>query len=101
MRRHHHACLSSYDRRRRRRSIIKRDGLNCFYCGLPMTTDPGDNQYCTLERLVAGGPYTIENCVLAHWKCNNAAGNLPANVKIAKRHTRGSIGYVYYGSANE
>ena len=68
---------------RLKREILIRDGDRCFYCGQPM---PDDDQ--TLEHLISllvGGQHRIENCVLAHKKCNNDAGCLPLAEKIKMR----------------
>jgi hypothetical protein len=50
-----------------RRKLMHRDGLDCHYCGLPL----GDDQ--TIEHVVPralGGPWYLDNLVLAHERCN-------------------------------
>ena len=65
--------------RKEKEKLLKRDGCNCFYCGLPLGED------ITLEHLIAlssGGKNTLANEVLAHEKCNWKVRNLPINEKI-------------------
>ena len=59
--------------------LLKRDGSNCFYCGLPLGED------ITLEHLiplVARGPNALSNMVLAHEHCNRAVGHKPLFEKV-------------------
>lgn len=68
---------------KRKAVLLKRDGRDCFYCGLPMN----DNEI-TVEHLIAldnGGNNRLENLMLAHEKCNNEVGNLPLTIKLNKR----------------
>lgn len=63
--------------------LLKRDGNECFYCGLEMAIDD-----MTVEHLIAlgnGGNNRMENKVLAHQKCNAAVGNLTLTLKLKKR----------------
>lgn len=65
-----------------KKELFKRDGENCFYCGLELKED------VTLEHLIPltqGGKNNLSNMVLAHEKCNNEQGNksLYEKVKIA------------------
>lgn len=67
----------------RRAVLIKRDGRECFYCGLDMSDDD-----ITVEHLIAldkGGNNRLENMALAHSKCNHKAGNLSLVAKIRLR----------------
>ena len=60
-------------------TLMGRDGDRCFFCRLPLAGD------ITIEHLVAkskGGPDHTDNLVLAHEKCNMAAGGLPLIEKI-------------------
>lgn len=72
--------------RKEKIAIQKRDGSNCFYCNNPLEDD------ITLEHLISlvqGGKNTLGNMVLAHYKCNQEAGNLTVvekvNLAISKR----------------
>lgn len=61
-------------------ALLKRDGENCFFCGLPLGDD------ITVEHLVSvthGGPNHISNCFLAHGACNADAGHKSAPEKIS------------------
>ena len=65
-----------------RAKLIKRDGADCWFCGVDMGDD------ITIEHLIAKsnkGPNALANYALAHAKCNNDAGNLPLVAKIAMR----------------
>lgn len=66
-----------------RQKILARDGNLCFYCGVEMPNDD-----ITLEHLIPrsmGGKTTPENIVLAHAYCNNRAGILCYDEKLALR----------------
>lgn len=68
-----------------RQKLYERDGTLCFYCGEELI-----HPDITFEHLVAsrfGGSNRIENLVLAHAKCNGAAGHLPVVEKIKFRET--------------
>ena len=63
--------------------LLKRDGRECFYCGLEMSNDD-----ITLEHLIAltnGGNNRIENMALCHFECNQKAGSLSLVAKIRLR----------------
>lgn len=67
---------------KRKRQLLDRDGDECFYCGGSLESD------VTEEHLVAvnqGGPDRLENLVLAHFECNQEAGNLPVIEKVRLR----------------
>jgi len=59
--------------------LIIRDGLDCFYCGLPLCDDITVEH---LQPLVSGGKNTLSNMVLAHEKCNQEAGILTIVEKV-------------------
>jgi len=66
------------------RALLKRDGDECFLCGLALGEDR------TVEHLVAlahGGPNHIANKALAHELCNNVMGHLSLMEKIRLRET--------------
>lgn len=66
------------------RALLKRDGDECFLCGLALGDD------CTVEHLVSlahGGPNHIANKALAHEICNNTMGHLSLMEKIRLRET--------------
>jgi hypothetical protein len=66
------------------RALLKRDGDECFLCGLAMGED------CTVEHLVSlahGGPNHIANKALAHERCNGLMGHLSLMEKIRLRET--------------
>lgn len=66
-----------------RAKLLKRDGDECWFCGLPMGDD------LTIEHLVPksdGGRNTLANYALAHKKCNNAAADKPLIQKIEIRN---------------
>ena len=47
--------------------LIDRDGLNCFYCGLPLINpEIGHNL-----AFVLGGKHRLDNYILCHAECNN------------------------------
>ncbi len=61
------------------RKLLKRDGPNCWFCGLVLGDD------CTLEHLIpksAKGGNSEHNLVLAHESCNGMAANKPLAEKI-------------------
>jgi len=63
-----------------RQQIIKRDGLNCYLCGIPVDFEAnpvqgrsGWEMYPHIDHVIPlalGGDDTIENVKLAHAKCN-------------------------------
>lgn len=66
----------------KKEALLRRDGSDCFFCGLPMTEEEA-----TIEHLVPlsrRGPNTDENLALAHKTCNLAAGDAPLMHKIRK-----------------
>lgn len=74
---------SSRKKRGFRHRILLRDGRECFYCGYEMELDD-----ITLEHLIPrskGGKTSPENIVLAHSYCNNKAGTLCLDEKLALR----------------
>lgn len=44
----------------------------CFWC----SHTPAENEFVGIDRLDSHGIYTINNCVPACWKCNNAKGSM-------------------------
>lgn len=65
---------------KKKAALRNRDGDICFYCLLPM-----QEEEMTVEHLIPrqiGGPDHIDNLVLAHEKCNMAAGKKPLKEKI-------------------
>lgn len=57
-----------------KRQLINSGGAICGVCGKPIT----DMKDCTIDHikpLSKGGMTTIENCQLAHFKCNQLKGN--------------------------
>lgn len=65
-----------------RKRLLKRDGDECWFCGVAMGED------VTLEHLVPkskGGANSHTNYALAHRACNNAAADMPLVQKIALR----------------
>lgn len=78
------APVEVHGRRKASRAVIngllKRDGLDCLFCGKPLDGD------VTIEHLVAvchGGPNHISNMFLAHAACNQAVGHMSAPEKVA------------------
>lgn len=66
-------------------ALLKRDGRECFYCGLDMSDED-----VTIEHLIAldkGGNNRLENMALAHYECNQKAGNMHLTAKIKLRDT--------------
>jgi hypothetical protein len=64
-------------------ALLKRDGRECFYCGLDMPDED-----VTIEHLIAldkGGNNRLENMALAHYECNQKAGNMHLTAKIKLR----------------
>lgn len=65
---------------KQKKLLLKRDGKDCFYCGLPLDND------ITLEHLIPlnqSGPNTLSNMVLAHEKCNQKMGSKNINKKVS------------------
>lgn len=57
-----------------RRQLINKNGAICALCGKPIET----MKDCTIDHITPiskGGLTTIENCQLAHKKCNAHKGN--------------------------
>ena len=57
-----------------KRQLIARDGAVCAICGKPIT----NMKDCTIDHIVPiskGGQTTVDNCQLAHFKCNVMKGN--------------------------
>ena len=63
--------------------IRKRDGKNCFYCGLKLAM--GDVTIEHLEAKGNGGSNNIENLRIAHKECNGKARDLPVDKKLLLR----------------
>jgi RRXRR protein/HNH endonuclease len=62
--------------------LKRRDGDDCFYCGLPLLDD------VTCEHLLSqadGGTGKLANLVLTHRKCNEEAADLPIVEKVKLR----------------
>ena len=86
--------LNSRGRRKLREKLIKRDGLDCFYCGETMSLEwmdiryPGfeNPDYYSMEKLDATLNYSLDNCVLAHKLCNNKAARRPVRNKLLMFH---------------
>lgn len=77
--------ISNSVRRNRRKALFKRDGRDCFYCGLPL------DETVTLEHLVdvcAGGTHDLDNLVLAHRLCNTRVVGLSVEEKMRVRRAR-------------
>lgn len=68
---------------KQRAALFKRDGRECFYCGIDMPDDDMTNEH--LINISAGGNNRIENMALAHKACNQRAANLPLLAKIKLR----------------
>lgn len=69
-----------------RKQLRKRDGDDCFYCGLEMPTSD-----MTIEHVLAkkhGGNDKLANLALAHEECNTKAGDLPIVSKIISREVQ-------------
>ena len=61
--------------------LLKRDGVNCFYCGEWLRED------ITIEHLISlssGGKNILSNMVLSHEQCNQDAGNLTIIEKVKR-----------------
>ena len=57
-----------------RKQLINSKGAVCALCGKPIT----NMKDCTIDHIIPiskGGLTTIENCQLAHFKCNQERGN--------------------------
>lgn len=58
----------------RRAAIIKRDGPNCWICGLPFKP----KEKPTLDHVKPkskGGTHALSNLKIAHMKCNTSRGS--------------------------
>lgn len=78
--------LNQKQRQKIRRRLRKRDGDDCFYCGLEMLTHD-----MTIEHVLAkkhGGNDKLANLALAHEVCNTKAGNMPIVQKITFREVQ-------------
>lgn len=67
-----------------KKSVRKRDGNDCFYCGI----DIENEEDMTLEHLLSlsrGGKNRLENMAGAHKKCNELAGNMSVVEKVKLR----------------
>jgi 5-methylcytosine-specific restriction endonuclease McrA len=74
---------SARARRHNIATLLKRDGDLCFYCLKAM-----EREEMTREHLLAthtGGSGRNENLVLAHARCNEAAGHLSTAEKVRAR----------------
>ena len=63
-----------------RRQLINKNGATCALCGKPIET----MKDCTIDHIIPiskGGLTTIENCQLAHKKCNARKGNRGGRIK--------------------
>lgn len=57
-----------------KRQLISRDGAVCAICGKPIN----NMKDCTIDHIVPvskGGQTIVENCQLAHFRCNVEKGN--------------------------
>lgn len=57
-----------------KKQLIQRDGLVCALCGKPIAS----YKECTIDHInprANGGETTIDNCQLAHFRCNQEKGN--------------------------
>lgn len=80
------AELNKKNRQKIRKQLRKRDGDECFYCGLEMPTSD-----MTIEHVLSrkhGGNNKLANLALAHEECNTKAGNLPIVLKIMFREVQ-------------
>lgn len=77
------AKTSRTDNARRKAVLLKRDGRQCFYCGVEM--EDGDMTVEHLISLSKFGNNRLENMALAHESCNIKAGNMPLTKKIQLR----------------
>ncbi|MGB3290971.1 MAG: HNH endonuclease [Burkholderiaceae bacterium] len=66
--------------------LIRRDGRECFYCGLDTTDEDASVEH--VVPLNAGGTNHIANKVLAHKRCNSEAGHLSVIEKIKLRESK-------------
>lgn len=64
-------------------TLLQRDGVNCFYCGLEMAE--GDETVEHLLPINKGGSNHPANLVLCHFECNKMAGHLDIIKKIELR----------------
>lgn len=64
-------------------TLLKRDGNNCFYCGIEMAD--GEETIEHLFSINQGGKNHINNLALAHQKCNLLAANKSVVEKIKLR----------------
>lgn len=74
---------SAKRRRRRIAALRRRDGDACFFCHAQM-----DREEMTIEHLLAAEVYPgfhLSNLVLAHARCNEAAGHLSVMEKVQVR----------------
>ena len=70
----------------RKADLIRRDGLNCFFCGLEFSP-----HLLTIEHVVSlnvGGPDRVENMVLACEPCNFEAGTKNVMQKVKLRESK-------------
>lgn len=57
-----------------KKQLIAKNGAICAICGQPIT----NMKDCTIDHIVPisrGGMTTLENCQLAHFRCNVSKGN--------------------------
>lgn len=67
-------------------SLIRRDGRQCFYCGLETTDEDASVEH--VVPLNAGGTNHMANKVLAHQRCNSEAGHLSVIEKVKLRERK-------------
>ncbi len=68
-----------------REAIVKRDGPNCWICGLPFAFQ----EKPTLDHVIPkskGGSHRIANLKLAHYSCNTKRGNAVTNTRGVAPH---------------
>ncbi len=57
-----------------KKQLIDKNGAICGICGQPIT----DMKDCTIDHIIPksrGGMTTLENCQLAHFRCNSKKGD--------------------------
>ncbi|HEY9279507.1 MAG TPA: HNH endonuclease [Eoetvoesiella sp.] len=67
-------------------SLIRRDGRQCFYCGLETPDEDASVEH--VVPLNAGGTDHMANKVLAHQLCNSEAGHLSVIQKVKLRESK-------------
>ncbi|MGH2663666.1 MAG: HNH endonuclease [Actinomycetota bacterium] len=61
-----------------RRRVLLRDGYRCVWCGRGCWPGhPDRRRHLTIDHVVAGGPTSVENMVVACRSCNSKRGGRP------------------------